>query len=89
MSHWLYARPSEDTMNQQAENKETSSIDPALQFYRIPKVAKLLDIKRVTLYSKVNRGELPPFQSVGGIKGYTGAQILMIYSQPPSQKISS
>ena len=58
--------------------------DLSLQFYRVPKAAKLLDIDRVTLYAKVKRGELPPFQTVGDIKGYTGAQILAIYGRDGS-----
>lgn len=72
-------------MNKQTDQQEAPvASTPALQFYRVPKAAKLLDIDRVTLYAKVKRGELPPFQTVGGIKGYTGAQILAIYGRDGS-----
>lgn len=53
--------------------------DPLLQFYRVPAAAAMLGIDRVTLYAKVKRGELPPFQSVGGIKGYSAERIRSIY----------
>lgn len=53
--------------------------DPLLQFYRVPLAASLLGIDRGTLYAKVKRGELPTFQSVGGIKGYTAECIRSIY----------
>lgn len=53
--------------------------DPLLQFYRVPAAAAILGIDRVTLYAKVKRGELPPFQSVGGIKGYSAERIRSIY----------
>jgi hypothetical protein len=55
------------------------SDDQLIQFFRPQRIARLFDIDRVTLYAKVRRGELPPFQKVGKIQGYTGAQIQAIY----------
>ena len=51
-----------------------------LQFYRVAEAARLLNIAKPTIYTKVRQGLLPAFTVVGGIKGYTAEQIASIYA---------
>jgi hypothetical protein len=75
------------TKTQSAEEKPSSSkwrtkrpadellpLHP-LALYRPGRICRLLDIDKATLRRRRQRGLIPPFAVVGGIKGLTGEQL--------------